>query len=212
MWTLLEAKERLADRVGEATTVTTFWSDAERTDAINEAVRFIAAVTNGVPLTTTGEINSDTPYLDIAGNVTGMHGSVGRVTDGAALNIVPITVADVTFPNWRTTLGTPRWVVLDTANSRAYLVPQPFQNTEIEVTVSVIPDEVSNEAHLLFNGNASMVKYLGAMLNVAASKLLLKERFDGEAERFFQSAIAELQSVGVDPTSIPSLKVPNANG
>lgn len=206
MWTLAEARSRVTARAGEASTQ--FWTEEDRNDAINDAVRFISAVTNGVPRTETGAISSTTPYLSITGNITGVHGSAGNIVGGAALTVVPIDVADRKFPGWRTFAGTPRWVVLDTRTNRAYLTPVPADSTNVTVTVAVTPGPIT--AGELFFGNDSMEKYLGALVNYAVAMLLLKERFDGDAERFYQFAVNELREVGVDPSRIPPMRVPGA--
>jgi hypothetical protein len=75
----------------------------------------------------------------------------------------------------------------------------------VVVNVSVLPDDLVGDGNPLFGGVQVMEKYQGALLNIAISLLLLKERYDGDAERFYQFAVQELQTVGVDPASIPPL-------
>lgn len=208
MWTLAQALSHVSSRVGEASV--TFWSKSDRVQAVNDAQRFIAAVTNGVPLTTTGTVSVVAPYLEIAGNITGTHGSSGLVDNQVALNVVRSDVADRVAPGWRVAAshgGPPRWVVLDMATNRAYLTPLPNDNVPVSVTVAVIPPDLEMDSDALFAGATSMSKYLGALTNYAAAMLLLRERFDGDAERFFQLAMQELKEVGVDPTAIPPLPV-----
>lgn len=210
MWTLATARDRVSSRVGEDSPV--FWSETDRNDAINDAQRFIAAVTNGVPLTTAGTVDESAPYLEVAGSIAGMHGSAGRIAGGAALSMVRIDVADMHFPGWRTYAGSPRWVIVDTGTSRAYLAPVPTSPTSVEVTVSVIPDDLTSDSETLFGGIESMSKYLGALVNYAAAMLLLRERFDGDAERFYQFAVQELVQAGVDPARVPPLKAQPQEG
>lgn len=204
MWTLAQARSRLTGRLGEVSTA--FWSNQDRNDAINDAQRLVSAVTLGVPLTTTGTVNSTTPSVDIEGSVVGAYGTAGRITGGSALSTIPISQADANFPGWRTYSGTPKWVVVDLGLSKAYLVPTPTSDTSVEVTVSVIPNDLTSDSDKLFLGVAAMERYLGALLNFAAFYCLLRERYDGDAERFFQLATQELQAVGADPRSIPSFK------
>lgn len=203
MWTLAQARQRVTARVGEESTV--FWSIEDRHNAINDAQRFIAAVTKGVPLTVTGTVEASKPYLEVNGNIVGMHGSAGRVVNGPALTMQAIDVADLTFPAWRTYTGNPRWVILDTGNSRAYVAPAPKQQTEVEVVVAVTPAELTDDNDLLFSGVKSMERYQNALVNFAVAMLLLRERFDGDAERFYQFAVNELRDAGIDPTAIPPM-------
>lgn len=201
MWTLSEARERLGRRLAEETA--TFWDTTERNNAINEAQRFIAAITKGVPQQLTGAVVTATPYLSITGKVVGEFTTSGRIDDGAALRPVAIEVADVQDPNWRTRAGTPRWIVVDAGEERVYVTPVPSTSTDITVNVAVIPPDVTVDSTELFGGALVMEQYLGALLNVAASLCLLRERYDGDAERFFQFAMQELQALGVDPARIP---------
>lgn len=214
MWTLAEARDRVTARVGEASP--TFWSVEDRNHAINDAVRFIAAVTHGVPLTVTGSVDTNTPYLEITGNMVGTYGSAGEIVGGAALTVVPIDEADRKFPGWRTFTGRPRWIMLDTRTQRAYVSPVPQTPTTVRITVAVVPSELEDDSAELFFGNPSMEKYLGALVNYAVAILLLKERFDGEAERFYGFAVNELRDVGINPSRIPALPPPpgvvNDNG
>lgn len=209
MWTLSEARASLTTRIGEESTV--FWSTADRTAAINDAQRFIASLTKGVPLVVSGSISTASPSLTVSGNIVGMHGSAGRITDGAALSMVPIDAANAGFPAWRTYVGTPKWAVVDVAESKVYFAPIPSTSTAVEVTLAVSPAELVDDNDELFSGQASMDKYLGALINYAAAMLLLRERFDGDAERFYQFALQELQMLGIDPNVVPSFKAV-ANG
>ena len=206
MWTLTEARERVTKRVGEESTV--FWDQDDRTNAINDAQRFISAITQGVPLSVTGSVSSTTPYLSITGNIVGMHGSAGRIADGDSLVMIPIDQADLSFPGWRTYSGTPKWVILDTGNARAYVSPVPSSATSIEVIVAVTPAELSEDSDELFSGVDSMERYQNAVVNFAVAMLLLKERFDGDAERFYQFAVNELRELGIDPRTVPRLAPP----
>lgn len=209
MWTLAEARSRVTARVGENSTV--FWSQRDRDDAINDAVRFIAAATQGVPLTVQGQVSASQPYLEIDANIVGMHGSAGEIVGGPALTMVPIDAADAIFPGWRTFKGRPRWVIIDQRNNRAYFTPVPEEPTTVSATVAVVPREVYDDEVELFFGNPAMEKYLGALVNYAVAMLLLKERFDGDAERFYNLARNELVDVGVDPGRIPQMRTGAVN-
>ena len=201
MWTLSEARERLGRRLAEESTA--FWDATERNNAINEAQRFISALTRGYPQTITGSVITATPYVSITGKLVADYATSGQIDDGAALRAVPVNVADVADPEWRTRTGTPRWIVIDAATSRVYVTPVPSVSTDITVNVAVLPDDVTSDAEELFGGATVMEQYQGALLNVAASLCLLRERYDGDAERFFQFAMQELQALGVDPARIP---------
>lgn len=205
MWTLATAIERVSSRVGEDSTV--FWTAKDRVDAINDAQRFIASVTQGVPSTVSGLVSVATPFLPLAGSVAGMHGSAGRIAGGASLSMVRSDVADLTFPAWRSYVGTPKWVIVDMADSRAYLAPVPQDPIQVEVTIATIPDDftLGDDTAPLFNGSPHMRKFLGAFVNYAAAMLLLRERFDGDAERFYQLALNDLREAGIDVKAVPPL-------
>jgi len=203
VWTLSQARTHLSNRLAEESTV--FWSSAQRDAAINEAQRFIAAVTRGVPLTASGAVDTTTRYLAISGKLLGEYPTAGRIAGGAALRYVPQEVADAIFPDWMTAVGMPRWVIPAPNESRVYLAPVPTTSLAVAVNVSILPADLSADGDALFADEVVMEKYQGALLNIAASLLLLKERYDQDAERFYQFAVQEMQAVGVDPARIPPL-------
>lgn len=203
MWTLSEARTKLGERLAEESTV--FWSETIRNNAINEAQRFISAVTRGIPQTLTGNVDDTTPYVTVTGTLLAEYVTSGRVDDGAALRPVAMDVADTVDPDWRTRTGTPRWVVVDSGSDRVYVTPAPTTSTAITVNVAVLPADMTSDSEELFDGVSVMEQYQGALLNIAASLCLLRERYDGDAERFFQFAMQELQALGVDPARIPRL-------
>jgi hypothetical protein len=203
MWNLSQARTHLGNRLAEESEV--FWPATERDAAINEAQRFIAAVTKGVPLTLSGPVDSTTPYLTVSGKLLGEYPAAGRILGGAALRYANQRVADSVFPGWATAIGAPRWVIPAPHESRVYLAPSPITPMAVSVHVSVLPDDLAGDSDQLFGGELVMEKYQGALLNIAASLLLLKERYDGDAERFYQFAVQEMQAVGLDPASIPPL-------
>lgn len=202
MWNLSQIRARLGDRLAE--TSEEFWDTTSREYAINEAQRFVAAVTKGVPQTISGSVDSSTPYLTVTGKLLGDYEAAGRVTGGRALGYVPIEAADRGFPTWPTFTGTPRWVIPAPHEDRVYLVPKPDVSTSVTVNISVLPEDLSADGDELFGGEEVMEKYQGVVLNIAASLCLLRERYDGDAERFYQFAIQELQNLGVNPEEIPT--------
>ena len=202
MWTLGEARERLTGRVGEAST--DFWTEQDRNDAINDAQRFISSVTHGVPVELTGDVDSTSPYLEVPYNLAGAYGFTGTVGSRAVITI-PAGIVDTIDPNLRNRVGPARWAVVDTSLSRVWVAPAPTTPTPARILVAVTPAALSSDADLLFMGNSSMSKYLGALINYAAAMLLLRERFDGDAERFYQIAVQELGSLGIDPSTIPPM-------
>lgn len=204
MWTLGQTRDRLRERLAEESTV--FWGSDERDHAINEAQRFVAAVTRGVPLSITGPVDSLAPYLSLTGvKILGEYPAAGRILGGAALRYANQQIADTVFPNWTTAIGSPRWVIPAPHEDRVYLAPAPINPMAVTVQVSVLPADLSGDGDPLFGGVSVMEKFQGATLNIAASLLLLKERYDGDAERFYQFAVQEMQALGLDPASIPAL-------
>ena len=201
MWTLGQARTRLGERLAEVSVV--FWTEDERDHALNEAQRFVAAVTKGVPLTLSGSVDTDTPYLPVTGTLLGEYAVAGRVDGGRSLNFVSQEAADRGFPTWTTFVGTPRWIIPAANEDRVYLSPAPTFATPVTVNVSVLPPEMGVSGDILFGDATVMEKYQGVVLNIAAALSLLKERYDGDAERFYQFARQELQDLGVTPASIP---------
>jgi hypothetical protein len=212
MWTLADAKQRLSDRLGETSNV--FWSEASRTAYINDAQRLIASVTRGIPSTVTGAVSPSSPNLGLPTKLLNAHPVAGNVVGGDALNIVPIQMANAMAPDWRTKTGKkPEWLIMDLANRLVYPYPVPTRSTSISVTVAVLPNDLSdvNPSEQVFNGFPLMEKYQNPLLHLAASYALLKERYDQDAERYFQNFVQEMQSLGVAPNDIPTFQEVRAN-
>jgi hypothetical protein len=202
MWTLAELRTRLSDRLGEESVV--FWDQTARDSYINDAQRFVASVTRGVPETVTGAVSTASTYLTLPDEILNAHAADGYVEGGDALTTVGIETANLRSPNWRTFTGKkPEWLVLDLQGKRAYVTPIPRVTTTVYLTVSVFPDELTLTTDELFNGAAVMEKYQNATLQLAAMYALLKERYEGDAERYYQFAIQELQTMGINPNVIP---------
>lgn len=210
MWTLGEARTHLSNRLAEASP--TFWSSAERDTAINDAQRFIAAVTRGVPSEVTGTVSTTTPYLAAPGKLLGEYVTAGRVVGGSALSTVPLEAADRLYPGWPTHVGTPRWVIAAPQEARVYFAPVTVAGNAVSAWVSILPADLSADGDSLFGGEQVMEKYQSPLLNIAAAYMLLKERYDGDAERFYQFGVQEIQSLGVDPARIPPLREAAPNG
>lgn len=215
MWTLSEIRTRLSDRLAE--TGTNFWSNDERDRYINEAQRWVAAITKGFTGTVTGTVSSavgggggggSDRFLSIGTKVLGAHDNAGYLDSGDALPLVPIEVANVMWPGWRTAIGIPRHIIMDLQEKRVYVAPADATPRGVTIRVSVLPDDLVNDGDYLFANEPTMERYQGAALNYAACLALLKERYDGDAERFFQLAIADLQAQGIDPKDIPDKPAP----
>jgi len=210
VWDLATTRTRLGERLAEESTV--FWDATERDDAINDAQRFIAAVTRGVPQTLTGSVSQATPYLAVSGKLLGDYVTAGQVDGGRALGFTVQELADRAYPGWRTAEGTPRWAVVAPDESRVYLTPTNTVADAVTVKVSVLPADLAADSDELFGGETVMEKYQGPLLSMAAAFLLLKERYDQDAERFYQFAIQEISALGVDPARIPPLREAAPNG
>lgn len=210
MWNLDQTRTHLGNRLAEASV--TFWSNDERDAAINDAQRLIAAITRGVPAQVTGTVDQTTPYLTAPGKLLGEYVSAGNVVGGSALSYVPLEAADRLYPAWRTQTGTPRWVIVAPQEARVYLAPTTVAGNAVLTWVSILPPTLVGDSDELFAGSQVMEKFQSPLLNVACAYLLLKERYDGDAERFYQMAIQEIQMLGIDPARIPPLREAAPNG
>lgn len=202
MRTLGEARADLTARLGELST--DFWSEADRNSAINDAQRFISAVTKGVYTEITGIVSSAARNVSVALPLLGSYSFSGTVGD-RAVSAIPISVADAVTPSWRRDTGTPRWALIDAKNSCVWVSPAPSAPTTANLVISVVPPDLTSDGDVLFLGREYMGKYLNVVTNYAAAMCLLRERFDGDAERFYQLAVQELGSLGVDPGTIPNM-------
>lgn len=206
MWTLAEARARLSDRLSEDSTV--FWSGEARNDYLNDAQRFIASLTRGIVFDVTGVVGVNNPFLPLPANVFNASPAQGYTATGRVLTTVPIHQANLWDLHWRRHRSkTPMWVVTDFARRRAYVSPVPVPNMEIQVAVAVHADTLVNDTQLVFNGSGPMEKYQTVLLNIAAAYALLKERYDQDAERYYQFAMQELSALGVSPEEIPTFSV-----
>lgn len=204
MWSLSEARDKLADRLGEDSTV--FWSADDRDSYINEAQRWIAAITRGVTSQVSGTVSTSSPTVTLPAKTISGSASMGYVDGGRTLAIIDVEQANLVSPNWRTQRGSPLWVILDTVAGEARITPLPTSSKTVYLTVAILPSDVSTGSDELFNGVDVMEKYQGALINIAASIALLKERYDGDAERFYQFAVQELQQMGINPQQIPPFR------
>lgn len=205
MWNLNHIRERLKDRLAEESTV--FWSASERDDAINDAQRFISAATHGVPLTVTEHVSEMQPYVPIAGHkLLGEYATAGWMAGNTlrALQGVSIQIANVLYPGWPQARGKPRWSIVAPDELRVYISPVPADPVAVSVKVSVLPADLALDSDVVFAGEQVMEKYQGPLLNLAVAYCLLKERYDGDAERFYAIAMQELSALGVDPARLPN--------
>lgn len=229
MWNLGQARARVQDRLSE--TSPTFWDAANLNNYINDAQRLIAAITKGIPYNVTAQpINATTEFFSIPARTVGSHEDGFITSTGHELIEINRKDLKVVVPNWRrVTGGHPRWVSYDFSLRRAYVIPRgqteyllssdgtelldsggyaltaPMSYTVTGV-LAVLPDDLSSDTQALFNAEVSMEKYQGALLNLSVTYALLKERYDNDAERFYQFFINSMQQLGVDPERIPSLR------
>jgi hypothetical protein len=205
MWTLSETRTHLGNRLAEESTV--FWSDDERDAAINHAQRLIATATHGVPATVTGPVSTGTNYLTTTGKVLGVYEHAGRVVGGPALSYAAsMASANAIYPGWADAVGEPRWVMPAINESRVYLAPVPAVPVNVTVYVSVIPADVVGDSDPLFANATTMERYQGAVINLAAALLFLKERYEQDAERFWQLGLQEMQIAGTDSRRLPPMR------
>lgn len=205
MWTLDDADTRLRDRLAEESTV--FWSLSQRREYLSDAQDFIAAVTRGVEHEVVATVSSSNPVIPLPTRVVNAHPAAAFTGQGRALNVVPIATANLVDVEWRSRKGrTPQWVIPHFSKKEAYVTPIPTQPVQVGLVVSVLPDRLEEGSDVMFNGSEVMSKYLNSTLNLAASYALLKERYDGDAERFYQLAITELTQLGIVPEDIPPFK------
>ena len=227
MWTLADIREGLANRLAEAQTEITFWGTEERDFAINEAQRWVASITKGVPHTFEWLINvGDSSFFNIPDGYTvigeasssGSEEYSGQVPDGRALTYIPWNSLEQVWSGWRRFRGDPRWLTIEYSRNRLWLVPRPYDplpNFPLRylVSIAVLPADLEDESDVLFRPSADdesigyMQKYQGVVLNYATGLALLKERIDGEAERYINLAVNELQVLGVLPANFPPIGV-----
>lgn len=189
MWTLAEARERLGRRLAEVSTA--FWDDTERNNALNEGQRMVCSLTKRLKDTVTGEVTSEMPSLT-AGRVMTPSPFVRGEADGRALPGVPLEAADLNFPAWRARVGQPRHVLYDALSSTFTVTPAPEAPLTVSVSYSVLAADLVSDSQQLFDGAVHMEPYQDAVINHAAGVCLLKERYDGDAERFFTLALSQL--------------------
>lgn len=203
MITLGEARTRVTERLAETSGV--FWTDTARNRAINDAVRLVATVTKGVDETFTPALNETSVDFG-SSTLTG----VNFVTAKYGAHSLPAVSADeVSLINRRArgSVGlSPRWLVVDERSNEAFLHPTPASPLPWSVDAHVLPGIVQVDEAPLFLGKPHMDKYITPTILLACAYLLLQERFDGDAERFYQMALQELTVLGVDATTIPPLQ------
>lgn len=206
MITLGEARNRVTERLAE--TSGAFWTEEARNRAVNDAARLVATVTKGVVRDIS--VPSGRGAVSIDNTLAGINHAFASIAYPHGVEIVPaVSMTEVSrLGRAAFTLRTrPRWVVVDVERGIAFLIPQqvgsPFPWT---LTVNVIPDDVATDSGMLFLGEESMDKYISPTVLLACAYLLLQERFDGDAERFYQLALQELTMLGVDSAAIPPLQ------
>lgn len=203
MVTLAQARRHLRDRIAEEGVE--FWSSQDEVMYINLAQNFIAAVTRGVTAEVEGQVGRDNTFLPLPPRVINAHQLSGYIDDsGDVMGTVSAADANLISPSWRNFVGKrPKWFILDVDAKRAYVSPIPHRDVTVNLRVSVLPAEVTDDSDELFNGVDAMDKYFNATINMAAMYAFHKERYDGEAERAYGWVINELQQLGVNPNAVP---------
>jgi hypothetical protein len=151
-------------------------------------------------------VNTASPTLTLPSRLLNGAAAMGYVDGGRTLSVVDIETANMLSPNWRSQSGSPLWIILDVTGGEARVSPVPTTDTTVYLSVSVLPAEMTTGSDELFSGVDAMEKYQGVVINIAAALALLKERYDGDAERFYQFGIQELQQLGVKPDDIPTFQ------
>lgn len=120
--TLTDLKNRLSEKVGNNTT---FWTDGEKKDAINEALSIWQLVTGEFNKTFTLSVVSGTVYYDIPKQIA----SALRVSySGTPLTLISLSELDYGFVGWQGTTGTPTyWTPVGLNKFAVY--PQPTSGT-----------------------------------------------------------------------------------
>lgn len=207
MWTLGQLRTRLSQRLGEDSTV--FWREEERDSYLNEAQRRVAAMTGGVTKSIEHTVTGILDPLILPPTTLGVHEVGGDMTDGTVLTVLNKREADYIWPGWRRAYGKPRWIVLDVGSARAFAVPAPPPGKPplfVGLTVAYLPPDLTSGEQVLFESQTGMEKYQGATVTLAACLGLLKERYDGDAERFYSFFVREMQDVGMELGRLPSWK------
>lgn len=203
MITLGEARERVTERLAETSGV--FWTNSARNQAVNDAARLVATVTKGVDETFTPALNET--RVDFGASTLA---GVNYVKAHYGAHSLPAVSADeVSIVNRRSggKVGlAPRWLVVDERSNEAFLHPTPASPLAWSVDAHVLPGIVTVDSDPLFLGKPNMDKFINPTVLLACAYLLLQERFDGDAERFYQMALQELTMLGVDSNSIPPLQ------
>lgn len=202
MITLAQMRERVTARLAEESTV--FWTVNDRNRAINDAQKFVATVSKGVEVDVTPQPGKAHASLKALGSA-GIRMSYGFY-DGYYLPAVSSEEATLVSRRWRQPSDFPPiWVVVDARGETVYLAPPPKAPKDWRFFARVVPGDIS-DGEKLFLGRDSMEKFLNATSLIACAYLLLQERFDGDAERFYQMGLQELTALGVDSGSIPALQ------
>lgn len=196
----------LAHRLAEEGTV--YWSAGERVHYLNESQRLIAKILGGIPVTyTLAETISDLPVGWL--NQFESSGYIIHEVTGDELGSIRLLSAgevDRSWPGWRrqTVRLDPLWVVLDAAERKLHVVPPLKPNTHVRLNVGVLPFDMISGSDELFQGHSQFEPYTSVVVTLAASLALLKERYEQDAERFYASAMREMQLLGATPYSIPT--------
>lgn len=206
MITLAEMRSRVTSMLAEESQV--FWSQTERNRAINDAQKFVAALTQGVEVTLSSAPKARQMSFSAYAAAGVKHVEAVWGAESLILPAIDEESIRTIDRHWQRPVALPpRWIVIDTRQSRATLYPSPHTTllTSWFLRLRVIPwDATDNDE--LFLGRPSMEKFLVATALIACAYLLLKERFDNEAEKYYQMGVQELQILGVDSGSIPPLQ------
>jgi hypothetical protein len=202
MWTLSQAIDSVADRL--ASTQDVFFDKLDL--YVYLAVTTISKLTKGVKAEVTGTITNLSPTIDVAPLGVPVLGSdaEGILVDNTwSVSYAPLEVMKMMQRDYAQISGFPRWFTYEPRERRLRFVPAPIVSMPVQGSIPIVPARLTaptDNAELIFGGNPDMAIYLNAMVNFACHLALLKERYDGDAERFLQLFITELQMLGVNPS------------
>lgn len=116
--TLTQLKARLTEKVGNNTT---FWTDAEKKDAINEALSIWQITTGAFVKIFSIPVVAGTTFYQVPKQIA----STNRVLwNGTSLALISLWELDLGFVGWQTAVGTPQYWS-PTGIDKFALYPQP---------------------------------------------------------------------------------------
>lgn len=201
-----DVRSALRDRLAEEGQE--FWTDSSLLRYVNLAQTFIASVTRGVDAEVVAPVGGGTSSFSLPARTLSAHLLSGYDLESLeAMGTISVADANLISPSWRRMVGVrPKWFILDLPNREAHVSPIPWRERDVSLRVSVLPEPVAASGDELYNSQDVMDKYFNVTVNMAAVYAFLRERFDGDAERFYSLVYRELQDLGINPASIPEFR------